>query len=1204
MPTNTLPSIPGWTPPLDTGQPSAGDLNDLSLMPKATFAARNTIIPISYGRDRFFGKLCVVHVDEDNGFLYVAYSFCQGEIQGFETVFVDGVDVNDGTDGFLTFTDAAVELHTGTPTQTVSTLLSGVLTGYTDTLLNTAYVVLKVPQGSTRGFPRVEAILQGRKVYDPRLDTTRTDITPVGSGSHREDDPATWEFSTNPTICFRDMVVNFTGWEILDQGVVDSADYNDETISSVKRREIGLTLGRANKVEQWATGFRTYMGAFLGWEEGKLRVIPNKVEATPAGVVLDLTADDIVKDSLRLTRRSLRSVPNSVAVDYEDSSGSKWHTERVQADSARVSGGQEARRLSRISLPGIHNASQAQREATERLNWYLTDLEAVVTIFDQGWRVQNGSIVTITHPIGLDAKLFRVRRTTALKGRWVLDLVEYDPAIYSTEVIADPTTPDTSLGNPLSPPLVADLSVAEELFHYRSGVTGSRVRVTWTATSYPFLSQYLVEGYVGGALVWQSFTGANDVVSPGVEELVDATIPPTAVEYDVKVYVLSPFAQGDAATDSLSILGKLAIPGDVPSLIATQVGSGQVALSWEDAVDIDIWRYELRQGTPSDTWATATKIDLLDGTDRAVTDLSLGAYRWFVKAIDSVRQESAIAAFADVTLIAPTAVTSLTGFEVASEVRLSWPAVVGEYVERYRVSYDTVTPSSEITLDVVDTLRFQTKDVPEGTWVFSVWSRDANGNEAATAASVTVEVTSDADAFLADSHTFINPSLTNMVEWFERIDPRQFYVTNMADTFAVTPTDFVAGVPLANYHSTGASEWLSETKDFGLSLTGNWQLTHDVTALEGNVQVDLELTNEETPTTWIVFTGGSAKGAFRHARVRVTTTNPPGTATAFVKSPLMDLKINVVPLEESGSGTSSGTEGVGSTVQLEREYTALKEIMAQPKNTQDGVTATVDNIVVGPNTAIQGDGTNYLHGGDIAAFDFGATQDFSYEFFIKNTATATVMRLLGKLGTAGWRIDLAASDALSVLVDDGPNVIALGSAGTIPNDGSYYHVAVTVDRTGDQMRLYINGVEDSNSPADISTVTGALDAGATIFTIFSTPGPSYQFDGMLDEVRVWDDVRSGAEILANMQQEVDPASANLIAYWKMDGSVSTSVGATVLDETTNNYDLTNTGAGDLIYVDPGDSGNEIQKINSFDVYIFDIFGQQLAEAYQWRWKGV
>jgi len=546
------------------------------------------------------------------------------------------------------------------------------------------------------------------------------------------------------------MVENFTGWDIFDQGIADLAEYNEVTISSVKRREIGLTLGKANTVEKWAKGFRTYMGAFLGWEAGKVRVVTNKAEADiargitldgaastwinigdqseldfgssadltveatfktldtgaskvivskksaltgtadgytiylnssdelvcrvsdggatvadtdtttnfvdgewhyvsmtvdrtadimtvyidgtarspvsissltgsmansvafrigstgsgssrfvgeidevrvwdeertssdvtdnrlaeiadptseanlvgywkcnedpslsvaqdssssnndgtlsgnasfaignpqviPDGVAMHIQVDDMVKGTLELSRRSLRSVPNSVAVDYEDSSGSKWHSERVQADSARVVSGDEARRLSRVSLPGIHNASQAQREATERLNWYLTDLEAKVTLFDTGWRLQNGSIVAVTHPIGLDAKLFRVRRMTGASGRWILDLVEYDPAIYSDEVIADPTTPDTSLGNPLSPPIISNLSLAEELFQYKNGNTGSRVRATWTATNYPFFSQYLVEGYVDGTRVWQTFTGANNVVTPPVEELVGSS---------------------------------------------------------------------------------------------------------------------------------------------------------------------------------------------------------------------------------------------------------------------------------------------------------------------------------------------------------------------------------------------------------------------------------------------------------------------------------------------------------------------------------------------------------------------------------------------------------------------------------------------------------------------------------------------------------
>jgi len=1438
MPHTGLPHLPDWVPPRDTGQTNAGDLDDLSLLRKQTFAARNTIIPIVYGRDRVFGQLIVAHVDEVNGFLYVAYSFGQGEITGYETAILDGVDVNDSENGFLLNAGAVVELHNGEPSPSTSTLLSGVLPGYVDTLPDTAYIVLKVPQGSTRGFPRLEAILQGRRVYDPRLDSTLTSLVPPGSGAHRVGDPSTWIFSTNPALCFRDLIENFTGWDILDQGVADLAVHNDVLISGVKRREIGLALNKPTTVENWVKGFRTYMGAFLAWEGGFIRVIPNHAEASlqrackfdgtagtwinvgdlavleftetedftvefvfkmglttgaiqvlvgkkagtatgtagytifmdasddlvcriddgtndasdtdtttnffdsewhhvamtidqtanemimvvdnvartpvsisgvtatlvnaqafrigangagtelvdglvdevrvwddertsteisdnrlieipdptsdaslvgywrlnddpssmtaidsssntndgtlagaavfvdgykqviPEGIAMHILVDDIVKDSLSLSRRSLRSVPNSVAIDYEDSSGSKWHTERVQTDSPRVTSGDEARRLSRISLPGIHNASQAQREATERLNWYLTDLEATLTLFDEGWELQTGSVVAVTHPIGLDAKLFRVRRLTSESGRWVLDLVEYDPAIYSEEVIADPTTPDTNLGDPLKPPTITGLSLTEELFTYKNGLTGSRVRATWTATNYPFFSQYLVEGYVDGVRVWQSFTSANDVVTPAVEELVSET----AVTYEIRVYIQSPFAQGSVVTDTVSILGKLAVPGDVPTLDLTVVAVDQVDITWGEAIDIDIWRYDLRLGTPSDSFATATQIDLVDGLQYTKSNLAIGTHRFFIKARDSVGNESTNAIFTDITLSKPTAVLSVTGFEVASEVRLNWPAVTGGFVERYRISYDTSpTPTAEITLDTVDTLRFQTKDVPEGTFEFSIWAQDKNGIEADTAATIVIEVTSDADAFLADTYNFdfstdehAVGTLTNVVSYNLRIDTRTFFVTNMGDSFAVSPTDFVAADPLANYHAVGASAWLSETKDFGVLLTGSWNLTHDVTALLGNVTIELELSADDA--TYVVFTG-AAKGEFRYARVRISTFNPPGTATSYVKTPLMSLKVNVVPLEESGEATSTASAGIGKTIPLSREYTALKEIVAQPKNTAatgTAVTAVVDTIVIGPNTAVLSDGTNYLDGGDVTAFDFGASQDASIEFLTKHTGGTGTKRLVGKRDGAngGWNLDIneTTEDLIVELEDASANNVTTTITDAVPDDGQYHHLAITIDRTADELRVYVDTVADAGNPFTISTITGALDGGTAAFRTHANSVAGAVFDGPIDELRIWDDVRTAGEIAANDQAEV-AVEASLIGYWKMDGTIGAAV-SLVQDETANNNDLTDTGAGATTYLDPGDIGNTIQKVNSFDVFIWDTFGQQLSEEFQWKWKAV
>lgn len=934
----------------------------------------------------------------------------------------------------------------------------------------------------------------------------------------------------------------------------------------------------------------------------------------PEGIAMHITADDIVKGSLNLRRRSLRSVPNSVAVDYRDASGAKWRTEREQTDSPRLSAGDEQRRISRISLPGIHNATQAKREATERLNWYLTDLEATVTLFDEGWELQHGSIVALTHPIGLTAKLFRVVRTTGLKGRWTVDLVEYDPAVYSSEVVSDPTVPDTNLGDPLNPPLPTGINAVEELFNYKNGNTGSRLRITYDSVNYPFFSQYLVEGYVDGQKVWQTNTQSTEVVTPPVEELVTTT----AVDYVVRVYTQSPFATSAFVEQEVTIQGKLAPPSDVPTLSIVQTAADTVELSWTAATDIDIWRYEIRRGSTSDTWATATDIPetlLIDGLSTVRTGIPVGTYRFFVKAIDSVGNESTNARTVDVTLGVPQAPTGLTGFEVASEVRLAWtPPTIG-FTERYRIAYDTIPESSEITLDVVDTLRFSTKDVPEGTWRFKIYAQDKNGVEAATVPSIDIEVTSDADSFLADTYDFVqdttaepkvvtNGSLTNFHEFVLRTDNRLLYVTNMGDVFSSSPSDFLTynTEALANYHSSGTSTWLSETVDFGLLLTGSWNLTHDVTALAGVATVALELSTDNVSFTSFAT---AAKGEYRYARVRVSTTT---TATAFVKSPVMSLKINVVPLEESGQGSSSTT--AATVINLEREYTAVKEINAQPRDKTDGLMAVVDNIIVGPNTGIKGDGTNYLDGGDV--LDLG-TGDWTIEFWIRQTGTETsAATIMSKTSGGGalWNILLLEGSGfgglnrIRVSLADGTNSGQWESAAqSIPADNNWYHVAIVANRTADTLEIYING-SVSGGTHDISSITGSLDNAAS-FRIFNSNGTD-QFAGELDEVRIWNDVRTSTEINDNYQTELDLTQTwtGLQAYYRMNGSTSALVGATVTDDTAlGGNDLTNTGAGDLTYVDPGQS-NPVQKINSFDVYVFDVFGQQLLEAFQWNWKGV
>lgn len=1196
-------TIPDWVPPVDTGKPPADALNRVAPPRRLSGAATNLPIRTVYGRDRVFGRILTVYQSPATGNLYVAYAFCRGPIDAFETIYVDGVDVTDVDEGFDIQPGTERSAHLGDQT-TVDSILSAAFAAdgksYTDINPDIAFVVLKVPYGTTKGFPRVEAIIRGLKLYDPRKDGTNG-----GTGLHRLANSATWEWTANPALACTDFAYHTVGWGVNWPSVIDLADRCDELIAGKPRRALGLTLEEPSTAEDWIQAFRVYMGAFVVWERGVLRFIPeradvavpykahfgavsaltNRIEsgaisptltipdaavtvieiafdwqgaappgatavllttrgtlttATQAGVsfghssatqgsiqfaigegtnqvilasdrddlmdggrhlvsvridrVNDLlemavdgvkqattadisglvgaighalgdillgvdelntlalmwdggvdelrwwganrtdaqiaadsdeeidtldrgdmllywtfnegvgntvndkvgsidgtmganvtwdqnsqeiiaanvarhfTADDIVENTLRLSRRSLRDDPTVVQVEYVDASGEGWPVARQEAAAPGVGSGSVPRRVSRISLPGIHDASQAYREAVERVNWFISDLEATLTVYDEGFEIQQGSIVAVTHPIGLIKKLFRVRRAIGRSGYWTFDLSEYDPSIYSDAVISDPTFPDTNLLSPLAAPAVLNLSAVEELYRSKTGTYSSRVRVEWTAPNSPYVVDYRVEGYVAGELVMSGTTGQTSFVTPAVEELVSEL----AVEYEILVFARTSVASSPANATTVNILGKLAVPGNVPSVSATQISADAFQIKWQEAVDIDIFRYHVKIGTTADTWETATELERVDGLGTIVENLPVGIHRLFVKAIDSVRNESVVATTEDVTVVLPEPPTGLTGFEIGGEARLRWTASATPYVGRYRITYDLTGGGNEQTLDIADALRFSTRDVPEGDWVFRVYSVDNAGNESLTAASIQLTVTSDADTFVADEAIFSSPTVTNMHGWLLRLSGSDaYYVTNMAETF--TDTDFSdhAATPLATYHSSGASEFLTETHDFGALVNGTFIATVPVTVLSGSVTSQLELSVDNI--SWDVVTALSTRGSYRYARVRVTTT---GLSTAYIISQQVRVQVNVVPIEENGSILTL-TSG-GAKVVLSRRYGAVAELSLSVQSSVP-VTTVYDNIILE-------DGAN----GNVTTFDV-----YAFDPFTQQIAATVVYKFKG-----------------------------------------------------------------------------------------------------------------------------------------------------------------------------------------------------------------
>lgn len=108
--------------------------------------------------------------------------------------------------------------------------------------------------------------------------------------------------------------------------------------------------------------------------------------------------------------------------------------------------------------------------------------------------------------------------------------------------------------------------------------------------------------------------------------------------------------------------------------------------------------------------------------------------------------------------------------------------------------------------------------------------------------------------------------------------------------------------------------------------------------------------------------------------------------------------------------------------------------------------------------------------------------------------------------------------------------------------GTWHHVAITYD--GTTLRYYFDGLADGT--ATFASQPNTADN--TTFRIGANLDQDVGFDGLIDDVRAWGDVRTAEEISSNMNTELTGNESGLVAYWKLNNGL--------LDETSNNNDLT------------------------------------------------
>lgn len=671
----------------------SGSGNPISIVPRETLnnaapniaqqqlqtAAAGGLIGFGYGRVRVAVKMLWPIVGA-GGALLIPGFVAAGPIDAIEAVQLDNADLPDGA----THTD-----YTGTAAQTVDASLRAAWSAagkvYADALPGMAYTVVSLPAGLGFRAGNITVTARLLKVYDPREDSTNG-----GTGPQRLDDPTTWTWSQNPVLALAHFLTTagFGPEESLDWAtVITCADIADESLTdgatTQTRRQVGIYFDQAQTCDAIEETLRSYAGVFVVREDATVRLVPDAAASIvyafrnePAGDYLTTEGGDrltteggfgilleesgthlgnYLLDSLEIQQTSRGNSPTVVTIRWTDTAQTPWAMQEVTVKADGVDDGTVPWIETVVDWPGCQSAGMAYREAVRRINQFqLADTAIRLIGTDEALQLRRGDVVSVTDAEGFDAKPYRVTDVFPIApGRWQVAGTEYQAGLYSDTVYTGPTIPDSNIPGAATPPQVTDLTVAEEPFYEQYAVVATAARLTWSRPTYggsvwPLLRDYWVVGSIGGVKQFEfpvlpSGTATEDAVTPKLRpgEL-----------YSLAVYVRSTIATGTPVYIGLRPLGKSNPPSDVSQISGFSVG-GDTFLTWDEATDDDQIhiRYEVRYSATGGAWETATVIQKIAALHYTASGIPAGTWRFWVKAIDSIGQYSAGAAYCDLDVV-------------------------------------------------------------------------------------------------------------------------------------------------------------------------------------------------------------------------------------------------------------------------------------------------------------------------------------------------------------------------------------------------------------------------------------------------------------------------------------------------------------------------------------------------------------------------
>ncbi len=451
---------------------------------------------VIYGTVRVGGNVVFMETtsgtNDDNAFLHMIIAFAGHEVNSIGQIYLDDHALQLDSNGDTASSDSKYYQNSshvriikklGTTTQTaVTELVNESDNKWTNshTLKGIAYIYVKLAHNNDifpNGIPNITAVIQGKKVFDPRNNTTA--------------------FSDNPALCIRDYLTNSDygldtpATQVDNATVIATANLCDETVtlannSTEKRYTANGSFDTGEKPNDIINELSTSMGGQVSYSSGKFFILGAKYQ-TP---VKTFTEADLTSGITVTTRKSRRDQYNGIKGVFADPDNLYQPTDFPSYQSSTfLSEDQNRENYKDVTFPFTTSHTMAQRLAKIDLFRSRNQISATLKLTMKAFDLRVGDTIYVTNTrLGWTNKVFEVvtwRLSVDADGKIGVEcnVKETTSGVYtfsSSEERSKIVAPATNLVNQWTATPITGMSLAEQNPISEDGTTARQIRVSWT----------------------------------------------------------------------------------------------------------------------------------------------------------------------------------------------------------------------------------------------------------------------------------------------------------------------------------------------------------------------------------------------------------------------------------------------------------------------------------------------------------------------------------------------------------------------------------------------------------------------------------------------------------------------------------------------------------------------------------------------------